>query len=156
MLGRVKRKRSTHTSRPVSSRTSRTTPSSAVSYRSANPPGRSSVPLAGSLARSTTSTSFCRLHITATVEALGLKKYSNPQSLHRLLFSLLPSKCSLPQTGQKRNFSSGCVLSIIFLLSLHSKFAAKIKKIREKHILMVHSIQKNIIFVPRNEKSSNN
>ena len=52
---------------------SRRTPSSPVSAMSMKPPGKSSVPLAGSLARRHTNSSFCSFIIKATVAADGLK-----------------------------------------------------------------------------------
>ena len=58
---------------PVSSSTSRATPSSPVSYISINPPERSSVPFLGSLPRRQTNNSFLSFKINATVAALELK-----------------------------------------------------------------------------------
>ena len=57
---------------PVSSLTSRATPSSPVSVMSMKPPGRSSVPLAGSLARRHTNSSSRSFSIKATVAEEGL------------------------------------------------------------------------------------
>ena len=58
---------------PVSSFTSRATPSSPVSAMSMKPPGKSSVPLAGSLARRHTNSSFRSFSIRATVAEEELK-----------------------------------------------------------------------------------
>ena len=53
--------------------TSRATPSSLLSKQSENPPGRSSVPLAGSFPLRHVSSSCRSFRMTATVAALGLK-----------------------------------------------------------------------------------
>ena len=73
LLGSEKRYSARATVRPVSSRTSRATPSSPVSSMSMKPPGRSSVPRAGSLPRRHTSSSPRPLRMKATVAALELK-----------------------------------------------------------------------------------
>ena len=61
------------TCKPVSSNTSRATPSSPVSCISINPPDRSNVPFAGSFPLRHTNNSFLSFKIKATVAALELK-----------------------------------------------------------------------------------
>ena len=99
-LGRENRYLTSVTFSPVSSITSRAMPLSADSMQSQNPPGRSSVPLAGSLALLHTSTLPIPSSMMATVDVAEFMKYSKPQSLHFLLLLLFVSKPSDPHTGQ--------------------------------------------------------
>ena len=85
---------------PVSSFTSRATPSSPVSYMSMNPPDKSRVPFAGSFPRLQTNSSFRWFRIKATVAALELKYRFTPSAWLYFLY-----------LTKKRRFS--CCISCI-------------------------------------------
>ena len=68
--------------------------------------------------RRSTSSSPLALIMKATFALLGLRKYSKPQLLQILLFSLFSSKRELPQLGQYLNFSNGCISFKRFVIRL--------------------------------------
>ena len=107
MLGREKRNSNEVTVKPVSSFTSRMTVSSDVSPMSLKPPGRSSVPLAGSRPRLTTSTRPLLSKIKAAVAADGFMNNSKLHDAHFLLFSEDDMKDAEPHKGQYLNLSKG-------------------------------------------------
>ena len=69
-----------------------TTEDSDVSPISVKPPGRSSVPFAGSCLRRVTRISPLLLRMIATLAALGFMKYSKPQFSHFLLLAPFSTK----------------------------------------------------------------